>query len=489
MSREMTVGIDYTSRDYESIKQDMIAMLKRLMPEYTDISETDAGIVLLECFAMGIDIVSFYQDLQANETMLYTCEQRKNALNWCRLLGYNPQPSTPARVKQVFVLGSVNEIANTVIPKGTVVKTEASADSQSYIYFTTEKDLIIPSGKYGNEKDDEGNYLYTVSAIHGTQINNEILGTSLGTKNQIFPVLYYPVVSESIVVQVYEGDSWVTWSKVDDFNASLKTSRHYVVNVLDSNQIEIQFGDGVTGKIPPTTKNGLRISYINGGGTEANVSANTVTRLHTSNPLVDSTFNPEAVYQKGQDKEGLSSLKINAPNYNRVKWGALTVQDFQDLVKALFSDVLYCMAVENPDYIDDIDIYIMLKNGIELSTSRKEEIHAELEERKVVGVDRINIYGMTKKELDIVATLVVAENYSRDKAKKSVEEYIKNYFSAGSFGISESVSITDLESDVYTNIRGVYVFRITNPTDLIIEVPTGQVVALKSLTINATGGV
>ena len=52
MAREMTVGIDYTSRDYESIKQDMIAMLKRILPEYTDTSETDAGIVILECFAM-----------------------------------------------------------------------------------------------------------------------------------------------------------------------------------------------------------------------------------------------------------------------------------------------------------------------------------------------------------------------------------------------------------------------------------------------------
>ena len=44
----MTVGIDYTSRDYASIKQDMLAMLKSRMPDYTDTSETDAGIVLLE---------------------------------------------------------------------------------------------------------------------------------------------------------------------------------------------------------------------------------------------------------------------------------------------------------------------------------------------------------------------------------------------------------------------------------------------------------
>lgn len=489
MSREMTVGIDYTSRDYEGIKRDMIAKLQEKIPEYTDTSETDAGIVILECFAMGIDIVSFYQDIQANETMLYTCEQRKNALNWCRLLGYSPQPSTPARVEQVFVLGSANEIANTVIPKGTVVKTEASDDSQGYIYFTTEKDLTIPAGKFGDEKDDDGNYLYKVSCIHGTQITNEVLGTSTGAKNQVFPVMYFPVVTETIVVQVFEGDSWVTWERVNDFGKSVKTSRHYMVNILDSNQAEIQFGDGNTGMIPPVTTNGIRISYINGGGSSANVSANTITVLHTSNPLVASTFNPEPVYQKGQDKESLMSIKVNAPNYNRVKWGAMTITDFEDLIKALYPEVLYCKAIENADYIDDIDIYIMLKDGVPFDEEKKEVMLAELEERKLVGVDRMNLMSMIEKEVDIVATLIVAENYSREKTTKAVEDYIKNYFAVGAFAISENVAITDLESDVYTNNNGVYVFRVTSPADLVIDVPVGQVVTLHSLTINASGGV
>ena len=47
MSREMTQGIDYTSRDYAAFKDLMINKLREKMPEYTDTSETDAGIVII----------------------------------------------------------------------------------------------------------------------------------------------------------------------------------------------------------------------------------------------------------------------------------------------------------------------------------------------------------------------------------------------------------------------------------------------------------
>ena len=259
MSRKTTVGIDYTSRDYASIKQDMIDMLQRKIPEYTDTSETDAGIVLLECFAMGIDIVSFYLDNQANEAMLSTCEQRKSALNWCNILGYKPKPTTPARVKQVFVLNTPNSVATTTIPKGTVVKSAPGNGTDKILYFTTEEDLVLPIGAKGNEKDGNGEYIYQVSAKNGIPIENEILGTSSGSRNQTYLLAYSPVVKDSITIDVLESDlQWARWTEVKDFSDSNLLSRHYVVNILDNGVAHIRFGDGNTGKIPPVYTNGIR---------------------------------------------------------------------------------------------------------------------------------------------------------------------------------------------------------------------------------------
>ena len=58
MSRVPTQGIDYTSRDYEAFRELLIVKLQEKMPEYTDTSETDAGIIIIEALANGLDIMS-----------------------------------------------------------------------------------------------------------------------------------------------------------------------------------------------------------------------------------------------------------------------------------------------------------------------------------------------------------------------------------------------------------------------------------------------
>ena len=42
--------IDYMARDYESVKQAMISLIPSKLPSWTDRSEADFGIVLIEIF-------------------------------------------------------------------------------------------------------------------------------------------------------------------------------------------------------------------------------------------------------------------------------------------------------------------------------------------------------------------------------------------------------------------------------------------------------
>ena len=70
MSRKPTENIDYTSRDYEAFRELLIQKLQEKMPEYTDTSETDAGIVILEALANGLDVLSLYLDIIANSLFL-----------------------------------------------------------------------------------------------------------------------------------------------------------------------------------------------------------------------------------------------------------------------------------------------------------------------------------------------------------------------------------------------------------------------------------
>ena len=58
------------------------------MPEYTDTSQTDAGIVIIECLANGLDICSLYSDVIANDCFLPTTQDRRIAVLLARQLRY-----------------------------------------------------------------------------------------------------------------------------------------------------------------------------------------------------------------------------------------------------------------------------------------------------------------------------------------------------------------------------------------------------------------
>ena len=64
--------IDYLARDYASFRRALIDLIPSKLPEWTDRSEADFGVVLIELFAYMADILSYYQDRIANEAFLTT---------------------------------------------------------------------------------------------------------------------------------------------------------------------------------------------------------------------------------------------------------------------------------------------------------------------------------------------------------------------------------------------------------------------------------
>jgi hypothetical protein len=156
----------------------LIKELQERLPSYTDTSQTDAGIVILELLARGLDIISFYQDIYANEAFFATARDRENATKWAKGLGYVPKNKSPAKYNQIFVLSSLHT-TDVLIPAGTKVRTKETSKEKTIVY-EVEQDFFIPAGFLGNEKNDVGEYIYTATIAHGTTVNNDLLGTSTG---------------------------------------------------------------------------------------------------------------------------------------------------------------------------------------------------------------------------------------------------------------------------------------------------------------------
>lgn len=381
MSRKITEGVDYTSRDYSTIKQSLLDKLSQIMPEYTDRSETDAGIVILELLASALDSLHYYNDRVANEMFLSSLELEENALKWCEILGYSPRSATSAEFMQTFVAPytieeqeviklepyvdengetkytqifvtenkEIYSDKDTIIPKGTIVKTEETIEKVA-VYFETAEELVIPKGtKSANVRIVEG-----VS-------QTEVLGTSDGSKAQRFYIKYDSIVKDSIkvyVTNISEDNNGVVevWERVDDFFNSSSTDKHFRVVSWNNTTIVI-FGDGSNGCIPPKNAQ-ISSDYRVGGGIQGNVEPLTINTIVSQCDAVE-TYNAERAVVLGKDSETLSEIKVNAPRHNRTKWGAITLEDFADVVLTHFSEVKFAKAVRSSTNIDDVDIYVL----------------------------------------------------------------------------------------------------------------------------------
>jgi hypothetical protein len=89
--------IDYTSRDFDSIRRDLENYAKRYYPDtYKDFNKASFGSLMLDTVAYIGDILSFYLDYQTNESFLETSIEYNNVIRLARQMGFklNTSPSS-----------------------------------------------------------------------------------------------------------------------------------------------------------------------------------------------------------------------------------------------------------------------------------------------------------------------------------------------------------------------------------------------------------
>lgn len=482
MSRTPTPNIDYTSRDYEAFRELLIQKLQEKMPEYTDTSETDAGIVILEALANGLDILSLYLDVIANDVILPTTQDRKMAVIIAKCLGYTPYNQTASEYQQVFVLGEVRD-EDTLIPKGTVVTTKESLDLAT-LYFETMEDLIIPSGALGNEQDENGAYLYSVRIQNGSSVYQDVIGTSSGAPLQSFKLNYTNVLVDSIELYVNEGTGQELWRRVDSFLEYDGTSKVYTVTVDEFDVCTVEFGNGLRGRIPSSYPNGIIANYRIGGGEVSNVSAGIITEIETSIAYVESTFNLE-ISVKGHEKESLESIKENAPASYRTRDRIVALDDYSDLLRINFYDFLQLKSLRDEEDKKLVRIFYMMRQDYEMTPKLVEEIAEFIAERSMVGTTYA-LSPFVAQPVDLDCVMYVDQDYDGNELKTYAMSYLDGVtFHYGELQFGDTIVKSDLENEIKSTFDGILSFRINTPVEDIIS-PTSPENVLTKGNINIT---
>lgn len=81
--------IKYTSREFDSIKRDLLEHAKRYYPDtFKDFNEASFGALMIDTVAYVGDILSFYLDYQVNESFIDSAVEYNNIVRLSRQMGY-----------------------------------------------------------------------------------------------------------------------------------------------------------------------------------------------------------------------------------------------------------------------------------------------------------------------------------------------------------------------------------------------------------------
>lgn len=472
--------IDYTSKDYVSFRQDMLDAISTRMPEWTSRSPNDFGVILIELFAYVGDTLSFYGDRIANEAFLDTAVLRSSVLNIARMLDYRPTGNIAAKATLQFSTrvggGSVT------IPPGTQVST-APQPGVDPIVFETDASLTIADTPPNNG---------TISATQGRTISNEGLGTSTGTIDQIFKLFNSPVIDSSQVIYVDEGIGAgpVAWQAVTNLIDSGPNDNVFTTFTDENNVVNIQFGDNVNGRVPPTGSV-ITAQYRIGGGIIGNIGSGTLTTLVNVITNVVSVTNV-AQSDGGADAESLDDIRVNAPRSLTTLDRAVTLVDYANLslkvagiAKAKAAATVYT----------SITLYVAPYNGSatnNASTALKTTLQTYLSTRKMVNAT-ITILDPTYVPINVTANVNVLPQFQQEATRLEVEKAVKSVVAFDNVDFGDRVTISEMYKAIMA-VTGVDYAVVTvlsrTGTGLAdVQMASAEIPSQGTITITATGGI
>ncbi len=297
--------IKYTSREFESIKRDLLEHARRYYPDtFKDFNEASFGALMVDTVAYIGDILSFYLDYQVNESFIDTAIEYNNIIRLSRQVGYKYK-ANPSSYGTVAIYAIIPASTSGLGPDATyypVLKKGSELSSKSGNTFILDEDVRFdnPSNEIVAARTDSSTGLPTSYAVRAYgRVVSGIFGSeniSIGSFERFRKVeLASPTISEILSVTDTEGNEYLEVEHL-----SQNTVYKEVVNKGDNK-------DTVPSLLRPMivprrfvverTRNKIFLQFGYGGPTEIkNPSVaepkNVVLQLNGRDYITDKSFDP-----------------------------------------------------------------------------------------------------------------------------------------------------------------------------------------------------
>jgi|10_taG_2_1085330.scaffolds.fasta_scaffold00056_10 hypothetical protein len=211
-SKKSIKVINYSGRDFGSIRNNLLDYVKRYYPDsYQDFNSAGFGSLVLDTVSYVGDVLSFYMDYQLNETFLATATEYDNVVKLARQMGY----------KYATSFSSVGQVEFFVsVPAST-----AGAPNEDYIPLLQANSRITSLGGQNFTLVDDVNFADPNNQIIVSKIN-----TTTGAPTEFAIKAAGTVISGRLGRQTETISDFVKFRKIDLDDPDLVE----ILNVYDS---------------------------------------------------------------------------------------------------------------------------------------------------------------------------------------------------------------------------------------------------------------
>ena len=514
----MATNIQSTALDFNNIKTSLKEFLKK-KTEFADFDFDGAGLSnILDVLAHNTHFNGLIANLATNESFIHTAQLRSSLVSHAESLGYDIRSKTSSQVTldaTINLTGVSGRPQTLTLPIGTTFVGTNEDGNHNFIT----REVYTAS--------DDGAGLYTFQDVNGTNGIVAFEGTPITktffvgqrTDRQVYIIPDADIDTNSAVVTVFnsptsdQSEEYTPLSKAITVNSK---STFYTIREAPNGTYELNFGDGVTFGKSPEAGSKIVVTYSRTIGAISNgCKAFTTTAAFTIGGTGYAvSIVPQANSAGGADRQGIESIRQNAPSAFAAQQRLVTPDDYKATISSNFPTVSDISVWGGQDNIPIAygQVYIGLDFNDGLSDAAKTVIKNSI---KTNFSDNLSVMSITPEFVDPIETFLELDTMitvnpdltskSPQTLESNTREIITNHINSKINGFTKTyrrsnllteideidAGILNSKMDVKVQVRLIPV--LNEPTSYTITFPMpilgegSQKVNIESSTFDVTG--
>jgi len=369
----MTTTIKSTALDFTAIKNSLKVHLQN-SSEFgsSDYNFEASGLSsLLDVLAYNTHYNGLIANYALNESFLSTAQLRSSVVGLAGAIGYSSGSKVSS--KALVNLRITGGPADTTITLPAYTTFSTSIGNNSFVFQTLESFTAINDGS--NNFDFKTSTGSSNIPIYEGSIKRKSFIAGPYSEQDIFVIPDSTLDLNTVIVKVYESpgsSSYTTYTNINLATTISSTSTIYIIKEAPNGYYEISFGNGSNLGRAPLSGEKIEVTYLSTAGASGNQARSF--QNGTFNPG-SYTVSPTVVSASsgGLEKEGIESIRKNAPFLYAAQNRMVTAEDYAALAQRNYSG--YIQDIKSWGGEDNVParygaVYLSIDyfNGVDAST-------------------------------------------------------------------------------------------------------------------------